>query len=348
MADAPARDKQARLDLGPEGRPGAGRPGAVAPAADFEAFGTIYEPRGGAVLAPWRTGDPYPFRGRIGAGGAFPAAPGRYHLYVSLACPFATRTLIVRALKGLESAVGVSAVDPIRDGRGWAFREGSEQTLDRAGNGFAFLEEAYEATAQLDGGHYSGRVSVPLLWDAEARRAVSNHYDTITLDLNSEFNEWAAHPDLDLYPEELREEIDALNDRIGPNLNGGVYTAGFAKDQAEYEEGYRAVFDTLDWLEGLLGDGRPYLTGESLTEADVRLWVTLVRFDAVYHSHFKCNRNRLVDMPRLWQYARHLYAIPAFRDCTSLDHIKRHYYGTQRHINPRGIVPAGPDTDWSL
>lgn len=335
-------------------------PGSVvheASPVDFDTYGTIYEPRGEARKAPFGAGadaDVYPFRGRIDPNGEFPPEAGRYHLYVSLACPFAHRTLIVRALKGLEEVIGVSVVDPIRDGRGWAFRAGADpsrrhgglgQTLDRA-NGFALLSQAYEAS--VPGGVYTGRVSVPVLWDTRSGQVVSNHYPEITLDLGSQFNQWAGEPGLDLYPVPLRDEIDALNDVVGPHLNEGVYHAGFATTQSDYEAGYREVFETLDLLEELLADGREFLVGGRLTEADIRLWPTLARFDSVYHGHFKLNRNRLADLPNLWAYTRRLYAIPAFGATTDLDQIRRHYYGTQLHINPTGIVPPSPRIDWSL
>lgn len=321
------------------------REGVAADPVDFDTFGTIYAPRGGALAAPYGTTDAYPFRGRITEGGPFEPATGRYHLYVCLACPYAQRTLIVRALKGLEQAISVSVVDPIRDGRGWAFREGPGHTLDTAGNGFAFLSEAYLASS---GGHYTGRVSVPVLWDKQTQQVVSNNFPDITLDLGNRFNSWAQHPDLDLYPVGLRVEIDRLNDHIGEHVNAGVYHAGFARDQAEYAAGYAEVFDALDGLERRLATSGPYLFGDRLTEADVRLWVTLARFDSVYHGHFKVNRQRLTDFPALWAYARRLYAIPAFSQTTNFDHIKRHYYGTQLHLNPTGIVPVGPDLDWTL
>lgn len=314
---------------------------------DFEAYGTIYQPRGIPQTSADLSLGAYPFRGRIGAAGdpdaEFPAEPGRYHLYVSYACPFAQRTLIVRALKGLEDVVGVSVVDPIRDGRGWAFREGPRLTGDAAGNGFAFLKEAYDATVA---GSYGGRVSVPVLWDTATRRIVSNYFPDITLDLGNRFDQWAGVPDLDLYPVEHRAEIDALARRIQTDVNTGVYAAGFATDQATYEDAVARVFAALADLEERLS-GHDHLVGDRLTEADVRLWVTLARFDAVYHGHFKCNWRRLTDHPRLWAYARRLYALPAFRDTTDLDQIKRHYYGTQLHLNPTGIVPTGPLVDWT-
>lgn len=306
---------------------------------DFKTYGTIYdhEPPGGPRA------EPYPLRGRIGDA-EHPTQPGRYHLFVSLACPFAHRTLIVRALKGLERVVSVSVVDPIRDGRGWAFRAGPGLSLDTSGNGFTFLSQAYEATVP----GYTGRVSVPLLWDLVEQRAVSNWFEDITLDLGSALDPWAGAPDLDLYPVDLRPQIDELNAVVGPHLNQGVYHAGFARTQRQYETGFREVFSTLDLLERRLADGRPYLFGDRLTEADVRLWPTLARFDAVYHGHFKVNRHRLVDLPALWAYARRLHALPAFGGTLDLDQIRRHYYGTQRHLNPRGIVPLGPKIDWNV
>lgn len=197
---------------------------------DFETYGTIYAPRGGAQLAPYGTTDAYPFRGRITTDGPFVPAANRYHLFVSLACPFAHRTLIVRALKGLEDVIGVSVVDPIRDGRGWAFRTGRGQTLDTSGSGFAFLSEAYEASSPHG---YTGRVSVPVLWDTLTRQVVSNHFPDITIDLGSRFDPWARHPEVDLYPQDLRSQLDALNDHIGEHVNSGVYHAGFARTQAE-------------------------------------------------------------------------------------------------------------------
>jgi putative glutathione S-transferase len=311
---------------------------------DVDTYGTIYEPRSGPSVPVSLSLDAYPFRGRVGADGGFPAEPGRYHLYISWACPFAHRSAIVRELKGLQDVVGLSVVDPLRDARGWAFRRGPGLTLDTGGSGFTFLSEAYDRT---HGEPYPGRITVPVLWDTRTRRIVSNHYPDISLDLGNAFDAWAATPDLDLYPADLRAEIDTLNDRIAETVNTGVYAAGFATAQAGYERAVHAVFATFDDLEARLGDGRRYLFGDRLTEADIRLWVTLVRFDSVYHGHFKVNLSRLVDLPRLWAYTRRLYALPAFGGTTYLDQIKQHYYGTQRHLNPRGIVPAGPVLDWT-
>lgn len=314
----------------------------AAPPIDYDTYGTIYEPKGPVADRPNVTGDnAYPFRGRITADGEFAAAPGRYHLFVSYACPFAHRTLIVRALKGLEDAIGVSVVDPLRDGRGWAFRTGSDLTLDTSGEGFRFLSEAYETASS---GGYDGRVSVPVLWDTMKRTVVSNYYPDITIDLGGRFNAWADNPELDLYPADLASWLDDMNDKVFYGLNTGVYAAGFATNQEDYNQGAFRVFATLDDVEALLSDGRPYLAGDALTEADVRLWVTLVRFDPVYHGHFKLNRRRIVDYPHVSAYTARLYEIPAFGGTTKLDQITNHYYGTQRHLNPTGIIPVGPVT----
>jgi len=283
----------------------------------------------------------YPFRGRITADGSsgYPAVPGRYHLYISWACPWAHRTAIVRQLLGLQDVISLSAVDPIRDGRGWAFREGPGHSLDPV-NGFALLREAYEATEP----GYDGHISVPVLWDRETSRIVSNNFPDITIDLDTQFGAYA-HGDYDLYPERLRPEIDAINATVYQNVNNGVYRAGMATTQEAYHDAVTKLFATLDELEERLASRR-YLLGEAITEADVRLWVTLARFDAVYHYHFKANLRRLTDYPNLWAYARDLYALPAFSGTTNFDHIKRHYYTTHPHINPTRIVPDGPLLDW--
>lgn len=309
----------------------------VATPVDFERHGDY----GDTMIKPKTPGferPPYPFRGRIGSA-EYPAEPGRYHLYVSYACPWAQRTLIVRALKGLEDAVSVSVVDPVRDGRGWAFREGPDHGPDDVG-GFTLLREAYEATEP----GYDGHISVPVLWDTRTRRIVSNHFPDITLDLNAEFGAFAEN-DVDLYPEALRPEIDAVNEQVYTHVNNGVYKCGFAPTQAAYDDAVAALFAALDSLEERLAVRR-YLVGDRVTEADVRLWVTLARFDAVYVGHFKTDLRRLVDYPSLWGYARDLYALPAFRGTTNFDHIKRHYYTTHPSLNPRRIVPAGPVLDF--
>jgi putative glutathione S-transferase len=281
----------------------------------------------------------YPFKGRIGDP-SFPAEPGRYVLYISYACPWAQRQAIVRELKGLQDVIGLAVVDPVRDGRGWAFRAGPDLTLDPF-NGFTLLRQAYDATEPA----YPGHISVPVLWDNQAKRIVSNNFPDISLDLGSRFNAWAANPGLDLYPTARRGEIDHWNDLIYRTVNNGVYRCGFARSQAAYDRAVAELFATLDQLEEHLRT-RVYLVGEQLTEADIRLWPTLVRFDAVYATHFKTNRRRLVDYDNLWDYARFLYQQPAFAATTKFDHIKRHYFITHPHINPTRIVPVGYEVDW--
>jgi len=311
---------------------------------DFDAFGdygSYKRPKPSAEEQKQFVRAPYPFRGRITADGSsdYPAVAGRYHLYISWACPWAQRTAIVRRLLGLEDVISLSVVDPIRDGRGWAFRAGPGHSLDEV-NGFAFLTEAYEASEP----GYDGHVSVPVLWDKETRRIVSNNFPDITIDLDTQFGQWA-DPAIQLYPPELRPEIDELNEKIYTAINNGVYRAGFAPSQQAYHEAVTDLFGLLDQLEVRLADRR-YLTGSTLTEADVRLWVTLARFDSVYYSHFKCSIRRLTEYQNLWGYARDLYSRPAFADTTNFDHIKRHYFMTHSHLNPTRIVPEGPVLDW--
>jgi glutathionyl-hydroquinone reductase len=266
-----------------------------------------------------------------------PAAPGRYHLYISLACPWAHRTLIVRHLKKLEGSVSMSAVDPIRsEDSGWAFRPGPGHGPDLI-NGFSYLSEAYRASDPA----YSGRVTVPVLWDKEKRCIVSNNDDHILRMFNSEFDAYSDNS-LDLYPEALREEIDALNEWIYPDVNNGVYRTGFATTQGAYEDAATQLFAALDRLDERLAR-QPYLTGDRLTEADWKLFPTLVRFDAVYYVHFKCNIRRIADYPHLSGYLRQLYQQPGIADTVNFDHIKRHYYYTHDDINPFRIVPLGPD-----
>jgi putative glutathione S-transferase len=317
------------------------QPGGASP-VDFAAFGDYgdFRPPGKKQSAEFVRAA-YPFCGRITADGSsgYPAEPGRYHLYISWACPWAHRTAIVRKLLGLEEFVSLSAVDPVRDGRGWAFREGPGHSLDPV-NGFALLREAYDATEP----GYQGHISVPVLWDRVSRRIVSNNFPDITIDLGAAFRAWTDDAP-DLYPAGRRAEIDAMNEVVYENVNNGVYRAGFAGSQDQYHLWVTRVFATLDELEDRLADGR-YLLGDAITEADVRLWVTLARFDAVYYSHFKANLRRLSDYPNLWGYARDLYSMPAFRETTRFDHIKRHYFMTHPHLNPSRIVPDGPLLDW--
>ena len=282
------------------------------------------------------------FREWVTADGSsgYPAAKDRYHLYVSWACPWAHRTIIVRTLKKLEGVIGMTVVDPIRDERGWAFREGPEHSADPI-NGFKFLSEAYAATDP----NYRGRVTVPVLWDRETRRIVSNSDDDLMRMFNSAFDQFTDSK-LDLYPQALRAEIDQLNALIYDNVNNGVYRAGFATSQKAYERAVRRLFDALDTLEERLSRQR-YLFGSRTTETDWRLFVTLIRFDAVYHGHFKCNIRRIVDYPNLFGYLKDLYQIDGIADTVNFDHIKRHYYMTHHEINPTRIVPLGPEQDLS-
>lgn len=269
----------------------------------------------------------------------YPAAKGRYHLYVSLACPWAHRTIIVRKLKRLEGVIGMTVVDPIRDDEsGWAFREGPGHTKDPI-NGFAFLSEAYQAT-QPD---YHGRVTVPVLWDTKTKRIVNNSEDDILRMFNSAFHRFT-DSDLDLYPKSLRDDIDQFNEDIYENVNDGVYRAGFATSQAVYEKAVWRLFDGLARLESRLANQR-FLCGATPVESDWRLFVTLIRFDAVYHGHFKCNIRRIVDYPNLFGYLKDLYQYDGVAETVNFDHIKRHYYITHDDINPTRIVPVGPVQD---
>jgi putative glutathione S-transferase len=279
------------------------------------------------------------FRDRITADGSsgLPAVAGRYHLYVSLACPWAHRAVIVRRLKGLEDAIGLTVVDPIRDDEeGWRFADERPDPL----NGWTFLKEAYEAT---DPG-FEGRVSVPVLWDTVTGRIVNNESADVIEMLATEFDEVAGDPDLDLYPDALRDDIDALNDQVYDTVNNGVYRAGFASSQEAYEDAVMPLFATLDELEVRLTRSR-FLFGDRQTLADWRLFTTLVRFDAVYHGHFKCNLRKISEYPALSGYLRDLYQTPGVAQTVDMDHIKRHYYVTHTSINPTQIVPLGPLQD---
>ncbi|MFO0774916.1 MAG: glutathione S-transferase family protein [Nitrospiraceae bacterium] len=270
----------------------------------------------------------------------YPAASGRYHLYVSWACPWAHRIILARQLLGLTEAISLSAVDPIRDERGWAFRDGPGHGADPV-NGFAFLSEAYRATDPA----YNGRVTVPVLWDRVTHRIVSNSDDDLLRMLNGAFRPFAT-TDVDLYPMPLRAEIDRLNAWLYDTLNDGVYRAGFATSQSVYEQAARTVFRTLDDLEARLAASR-YLCGERPVESDWRLFVTLVRFDAVYHGHFKCNSRKIAEYPNLFGYLRDLYQQPGVAATVNMDHITRHYYVTHDDLNPTRIVPIGPQQDLS-
>ncbi|MGW9027446.1 glutathione S-transferase family protein [Streptomyces sp. NPDC055722] len=278
------------------------------------------------------------FADRITADGrdGWPVAAGRYRLVISRACPWASRAVISRRLLGLEDALSLAIADPIQDDRSWRF------TLDPGGRdpvlGIRFLGEAYDARES----GYPGGVSVPAIVDVPTKRLVTNDFQQITLDLATEWTRFHRDGAPDLYPEALRDEIDDVMRGVYEDLNNGVYRAGFATNQKEYEEAYTAVFDRLEWLSERLADRR-YLVGDTITEADIRLFTTLVRFDAVYHGHFKCNRRKLTEDSVLWAYTRDLYQTPGFGDTVDFDHIKRHYYLVHSGINPTGIVPLGPD-----
>jgi putative glutathione S-transferase len=284
----------------------------------------------------WVTADGAP--GPSGEGG-FRGASGRYHLYVSLACPWAHRTVIFRELKGLEAVVGLSVVHWDNREEGWSFEPGPGVIPDTV-NGARYLREVYTKAQP----RYSGRVTVPVLWDRERGTIVNNESSEIIRMFNSAFDGVGAAPG-DYYPTDLRPEIDAVNARVYETLNNGVYRCGFATSQEAYDEAVVPLFDTLDWLEAQLA-ARRYLCGSRLTEADWRLFTTLVRFDSVYYSHFKCNLRRLTDYANPWAYTRDLYQHPGVAATVDLDHIKRHYYGSQRRVNPTGIVPRGPILDF--
>jgi len=269
----------------------------------------------------------------------FKAEPGRYHLYVSYACPWAHRTLIFRVLKGLEDLISLSVVHPLMPPESWVVGESQGATPDTE-NGFGSLSEAYQ-TAQPG---YDGVVTVPVLWDKKRRTIVNNESSEIIRMLNAAFDARGGNSH-DFYPPHLRPRIDAVNALVYENVNNGVYRAGFATSQQAYESAFDRLFSALDDLEATLSRQR-YLAGERLTEADWRLFTTLVRFDAVYYGHFKCNKRRLVDYPNLWAYTRELYQIPGVAKTVRMDHIKLHYYGSHRRINPSGIVPKGPEIDF--
>ena len=282
----------------------------------------------------WVTPDGRP--GPTGEGG-YAAAPGRYHLFVSLACPWAHRALILRSLKGLQPAIGLSVTHWLMGEQGWSFEPGPGVVPDPI-LGARHLHELYVAADP----HYTGRVTVPVLWDRECATIVSNESADIVRMLNGAFDRAGARPVADrfadLWPDDLRAEIEPVNRRVYDTVNNGVYRAGFATTQEAYEEAATALFETLDWLERRLSDRR-YLMGDAPTEADVRLFTTLVRFDAVYHGHFKCNLRRVMDYPALWRFTREIHAWPGVAETVDFTHIKRHYYQSHPSINPNRIVP---------
>lgn len=285
----------------------------------------------------WITPDGKP--GPTGTDG-FSAMRGRYHLYVSLACPWAHRTLIVRALKGLGDIIPVSVTHWLMGENGWTFAPGEGVVPDPLYQS-AYLYELYLHADET----YSGRASVPVLWDQHTQTIVNNESADIIRMLGSAFDHIGAKPG-DFYPAALREQIDAVNARVYDTVNNGVYKAGFATTQSAYEEAVEPLFETLGWLEDRLSRSR-FLCGDALTEADIRLFTTLVRFDSVYHGHFKCNIRRIVDYRNLWAYTRDIFQFPGVAGTVDFGHIKRHYYMSHRRINPTGIVPAGPVLDFS-
>jgi putative glutathione S-transferase len=285
----------------------------------------------------WVTADGKP--GPSGVGG-FAAEPGRYHLYVSLACPWAHRTLILRKLKGLENLIDVSVVSFLMLENGWTFDTSHGSTGDKLDH-FDYLHQRYTA----DAADYTGRVTVPVLWDKQKQHIVNNESSEIIRMFNGAFDDLTSN-DLDFYPQPLRAEIDALNERIYPAVNNGVYRAGFATSQQAYEEAFDELFAELDRLEQLL-DANRYLAGEYLTEADIRLFTTMIRFDAVYYGHFKCNLRRIADYPNLSNWLREIYQWPGVAETVDFTHIKNHYYGSHKTINPTGIVPKGPAQDFT-
>jgi putative glutathione S-transferase len=287
-----------------------------------------------SIFRSWVTADGAPINGTP----SFPAQAGRYHLYVSLACPWAHRTLIMRSLKGLEHLAGVSVVHWLMGEEGWTFAPGPGVVPDTV-NGVSKLHELYT----LADPHCTSRVTVPVLWDKFERTIVSNESAEIIRMFNTAFDQLGALPG-DYFPAEHREEIENVNERVYAKLNNGVYRAGFAKQADVYEAAAYDVFETLDWLEARLA-GRSYLVGGRLTEADIRLFTTLIRFDSVYYGHFKCNLRRLVDYPRLWKYTRSLFQHPKIRPTVNMAHIKAHYFGSHAWLNPSGIVPIGPLLD---
>lgn len=284
----------------------------------------------------WVTKDGSP--GPDGEGG-FAAEPGRYHLYVSHACPWAHRTLIFRTLKGLEDVISVSVVHPLMPAESWVFGEYPGATEDHINHAEYLYENYLKANP-----NFNGLVTVPVLWDKKRQTIVNNESSEIIRMLNTAFDDYG-NADIDLYPAPLRKEIDVINDVVYSNINNGVYRAGFAATQSAYDKAFKNLFETLDTLDERLSNQR-YLVGDQITEADWRLFTTLVRFDAVYYNHFKTNKKRLMDYPNLWAYTRELYQVPGISETVNMDHIKYHYFASHRSINPTGIVPNGPEINF--
>ena len=283
------------------------------------------------------------FRSQIRADASTDFAPesGRYHLYVSYACPWAHRTLIARKLKGLEDAISFDVVDPVLPDTGWSFDDSAPGATGDTINGFRDLREAYLTSNSK----FEGAITVPVLWDRQTGQIVNNESAEILRMFNSEFETRASRPDLDLYRESKRKQIDEVNDWIYPCINNGVYRCGFATKQATYSRAFKDLFGALDRVEKILARSR-YLTGSELTEADVRLFTTLVRFDAVYVTHFKCNLKRIVDYPNIWGYTRDIFQSAGVAETVNMEHIKTHYFASHRQINPLGIIPDGPALDF--
>jgi len=277
--------------------------------------------------------------GPTGTGG-YKAESGRYHLYVGHACPWANRTMVFRALKGLEDHIDISVVHPDMLGDGWTFDTDFDGATGDTQFGLPFMRDIYTRAVP----DVTTRVTIPVLWDKKTGTIVSNESSEIIRMFNSAFDGLTGNT-LDFYPEALRPQIDAINARVYDDINNGVYKSGFATTQQAYDQAVTALFDGLDWVEDILSRNR-YLAGDSVTEADWRLFTTLVRFDAVYHLHFKCNRNRLVDFPNLWAYARELYQWPGVAETVHFDHIVRHYHYSHETINPHRIIPINPQIDW--
>ena len=306
-------------------------------------FGKLTVEKGNFVRTESSFRNWVPRDGSAGPSGdeGFAAEPGRYHLYVSYACPWAHRALIFRALKGLQEVISVSVVHPLMPSQSWVFGEYPGATEDHINHAHYLYENYLKADPDFD-----GLVTVPLLWDKKLETIVNNESSEIIRMFNSAFDDYASS-DVDFYPESLRSEIDAINEIVYHNVNNGVYRAGFATTQSAYEEAFDQLFDTMDELEALLSRQR-YLVGDQITEADWRLFTTLVRFDAVYYNHFKTNKKRLIDYPNLWAYTRELYQVPGVAETVNMDHIKYHYFGSHKSINPTGVVPKGPDIDFML
>jgi putative glutathione S-transferase len=298
------------------------------------------------TAAPERGHDDQGFDGWItgtdgDATAEYPAGPNRYHLYISRACPWAHRTALTRRLKGLTDVVSIDIVDPVRRNDGWEFTPTKDNCTPDSVNGFEYLREVY---TQSDPS-YTGRVTVPVLYDTEQNTIVNNESADIARILTEAFDAYATR-DTDLYPARKREEIDTIIDQIHEDINTGVYKAGFADTQAEYESAVQNLFEALEQWDNVLGERR-FLAGDDLTLADVFLFPTLYRFDAVYHTHFKCNIKRLVDFENLWPYAREIYQLPGVRPTCNMAHVKAHYYRSHTDLNPTGFVPVGPTADWT-